>query len=141
MYTRLLALGLIDSVLTLPVTVAELVVSRLRGRESTPFWPGLRTAHATITDVNTIAAERWKAQGTWTVIELRFSQWSCPFCALVFFALFGLTERKRAQYRNLFRKIMKPLGMIPRANPTTSGIWFVSQPDISGAHITPDTTV
>ena len=141
MYTRLLALGLIDSVLTLPVTVAELVVSRLRSGNNTPFWPGLRTVHATITDVNTVTTERWKAQGIWMVIELKFSQWSCPFCALVFFALFGLTERKRTQYRNLFWKIMKPLGMIPRADSTASGIWFVSRPAVSGAHIPPDTTV
>ena len=89
MYTRLLALGLIDSVITLPVTIAELVVSRLRSGNNTPFWPGLRTVHATITDVNTVTTERWKAQGIWMVIELKFSQWSCPFCALVFFALFG----------------------------------------------------
>ena len=141
MYARLLTLGLIDSILTLPVAVSELVVSRLRSGSGTYFWPGFGIAHANVTLVDEATKVEWKARGIWMVIELKFSQWSCPFCALVFFALFGLTERKRTQYRNFFWKIMKPLGMIPRADSTASGIWFVSRPAISGAHIPPDTTV
>ena len=141
MYTRLLALGLIDSVITLPVTIAELVVSRLRSGNDYPFWPGLSTVHATITAVDAIPTEKWKLQGMWLNVELRFSQWSCPFTALVFFALFGLTEQKRAQYRNLFWKIMKPLGFIPRASPIASIIRFRSEFTIPGANTTRDMTV
>ena len=141
MYTRLLALGLIDSVLTLPFPIAELVITRLRSGNDHPFWPGWRTAHANTAAVFTSTTEEWKLQGAWFLIELRFSQWSGPVAALIFFALFGLTEQKRAQYRNLFWKIMTPLGLIPRLNPVASIIRFRSEFVISGVNNTRDMTV
>ena len=141
MYARLLALGLIDSILTLPVAASELVVSRLRSGSGTNFWPGFGIAHANVTLVDKATKVEWKARGIWMVIELRFSQWSCPLTALVFFALFGLTEHKRAQYRKLFRKIMRPLGLIPRANSVASIIRFRSEFAASGANGTRDMTV
>ena len=142
MYTRLLALGLIDSVLTLPITIAELVITRLRSVNDHPFWPGWRTAHANTAAVFTSTTEEWKLQGTWFLIELRFSQWSGPFAALVFFALFGLTEQKRAQYRDLFWKVLKPFGLIsPRTNLIVSSMRFRSGPMVSGAFTTLDMTV
>ena len=133
MYTRLLALGLIDSVLTLPVALTELVVSRLRSGKNGTFWPGWTVAHRNVTTVIPIPTEKWRAEGKWMVVELKFSQWSGPFAALIFFALFGLTEQKRTQYRKLFWKIMKPTGLTPRANVGSSDIWFGSGPVISGA--------
>ena len=140
MYARLLALGLIDSVLTLPVTVAELVISLLRSGNDTRFWPGLSIAHISVAQVDALTTEKWKAEGLWNVVEIRFSQWSCPFTALVFFALFGLTEQKRAQYRKLFWKIMEPLGLIPRINPITSIIQFRSEFAVSHSSSTRDMT-
>ena len=140
MYTRLLALGLIDSVLTLPVTAAVLVISLLRSGNDSKFWPGFNTAHMKVAQVDTLTTEEWKAEGLWNAVEIRFSQWSCPFTALVFFALFGLTEQKRAQYRKLFWKIMEPLGLIPRMNPITSIIQFRSEFAVSHSSITRDMT-
>ena len=141
MYARLLALGLIDSVLTLPVTAAVLVISLLRSGNDSQFWPGFNTAHMKVAQVDYLTTEEWKAEGLWNVVEIRFSQWSCPFTALVFFALFGMTEHKRARYRKLFWKITKPLGLIPRANSVASIIRFRSEFAGSGANGTRDMTV
>ena len=140
MYARLLTLGLIDSVITLPITITELVVSLLRSGNDIQFWPGLGIAHTNVTLVNTLTTEEWKSEGLWSVVEIRFSQWSCPFTALVFFALFGLTEQKRAQYRKLFWKIMEPLGLTPRMNPITSIIQFRSEFAVSHSSSTMDMT-
>ena len=141
MYARLLALGLIDSVLTLPVTAAVLTISLLRSGNDSQFWPGFNIAHMKVAQVDYLTTEEWKAEGLWNVVEIRFSQWSCPFTALVFFALFGMTEHKRAQYRKLSWKIMKPLGLIPRANSVASIIRFRSEFAASGANGTRDMTV
>ena len=142
MYVRLLALGLIDSVLTLPVTAAVLVISLLRSGNDSHFWPGFNIAHMKVAQVYYLTTEEWKAEGLWNVVEIRFSQWSCPFTALVFFALFGLTEQKRAQYRDLFWKVLKPFGLIsPRTNLIVSSMRFGSGPMVSGAFTTLDMTV
>ena len=141
MYARLLTLGLIDSVITLPITITELVVSLLRSGNDIQFWPGLGIAHTNVTLVNTLTTEEWKSEGLWSVVEIRFSQRSCPFTAIVFFALFGFTEHKRSQYRNFFCKIMKPFGFIPRANPVASIIQFRSEFTIPGTNSTREMTV
>lgn len=88
------------------------------------FWPGWSATHSEISSVPTATAEEWKSVGFGVVFGLRFSQWSNPAFAVMFFALFGLTESNRLWYRNLFWKMLKPFGFIPHVKPKSSTIFF-----------------
>lgn len=52
----------------------------------------------------------WKLTGWAAVASVRTGQWTNPLFAVVFFALFGLNEERMMWYRNLYWKIITPLG-------------------------------
>ena len=127
---KLLALGIFDILLTLPITILGLVQDLLHGNIA-GFWPGWGTVHASFSTIPTATSEEWKSAGIWTVLNVRFNQWVCPIFAVAFFLLFGTTKQKRDWYRSIFWKLVRPFGLKPRVDPVTSDVMFGSGPVVN----------
>ena len=126
-FLKLLVLGVFDVIITMPLTVIE-VVKDLLIVGNISFWPGWKAIHSDFSTIPTFTSEEWKAGGFWTIFEIRFDQWDNPILALAFFLLFGLTEQKRSWYRSIFWRAVKPFGFRPRVDPVASSIAFGSGP-------------
>lgn len=119
-FSKLLALGSFDALIMFPNALRNLVTPLFYGGGVSDFWIGWRAVHANISDVPKVTSGEWKSAGWCTILEIRCSQWLSPLFGVVFFALFGLTEKNRIWYRDIFRKMMKPFGFTSRQNPTAS---------------------
>lgn len=124
-FFKIMALGIFDILLTLPVGVFDLVLEILEGDIPT-FWSGWRASHSEFSSIPTVTAIEWKSGGFGAVSSIIISQWSNPLYAIVFFTLFGLTEKNRQWYANLFWKILELFGCKPRQNYMASDIVFHS---------------
>ena len=131
-FLKLLALGLFDILLTLPITILGLVQNLLEVG-ITGFWPGWKAVHASFSTIRTVTSEEWKSAGFWVVFNIRFSQWVNPIFAVAFFLLFGTTKEKRDWYRSIFWKVMRPFGLKPRVDPVASDVVFDSGPMFNSA--------
>ena len=120
-------LGVFDLIMTMPSSVIGLVMEWLVVG-SISFWPGWKVIHGDFSIIATATSEEWKADGFWTIFEVRFDQWVNPILALAFFLLFGLTGQKRSCYRSIFWRAVKPFGFRPRVDPVVSSIAFGSRP-------------
>ena len=129
-FTKMLALGLLDIVVTLPVTIVGLVEDLLQS-EIVGFYPGWTAAHEHFHRIGIVTEEQWRSAGFWFNFTIRFDQWIIPVYSVIFFLLFGLTKQKRAWYRGLFWKLVKPLGFKPRAKPEVSEIMFKISPIVN----------
>ena len=107
-----MVLSALDILLTLPLTVIGLVQDLTQTHFV--FWPGWDALHANFNQIPTASAEFWKSLGFWTQFSVKWDEWINPFIALVFFALFGLTEEARARYAAIFWAVAKPLGFKPK---------------------------
>ena len=116
--------------ITLPITILGLT-SDLSQDGKLIFWPGWKVAHTDFSSVPTFTSEEWKAKGAWTVFSVRLDQWIGPLFASGFFMIFGLTERKRARYRNILRTIKGIFGDSQRPELNASNIVFDSRAPIS----------
>ena len=131
-FLKLLALGLFDILLTLPIEILAFVLD-LSQDNIVGFWPGWKVAHASFSTIPTATSGEWKSAGFWPVFTIRFSQWINSIFAVAFFILFGITEQKRAWYRSIFWKVVRPFGLKPRVNPATSNIVFGPGPPVNSA--------
>ena len=131
-FLKLLALGLFDILLTLPISIIALVQDILQGCIS-GFWPGWKTVHASFSTIPTVTSEEWKSAGFWTVFNFGFDQWVNPIFAVAFFILFGTTKQKRDWYRSIFWRVMRPFGLKPRVDPVASEVVFGSGPIVNSA--------
>ena len=61
-FHKLLALGLFDILLTLPLSIVALVEDLLQGN-ITEFWPGWKAVHASFSTIPTVTSEEWKSAG------------------------------------------------------------------------------
>ena len=139
-FLKLLALGLFDILLTLPIQTLSLVEQILQG-SITGFWPGWKAVHASFSTIPTVTSEEWKSAGFWTVFSVRFNQWVNPIFAVAFFLLFGTTKQKRDWYWSIFWKVMRPFGLQPRIDPVASDVVFGSGPMFNSATNEPRGTV
>ena len=131
-FFKLLALGLFDILITLPLTILQLVGDILQ-RSITSFWPGWNFVHASFSTIPKITSEEWKSAGTWTVFGIKFDEWVNPISAIAFFLLFGITDQKLAWYRSIFRKVIHTFGFIPRVDPVASVMMSESGPMVDSA--------
>ena len=116
-FSKILAIGLFDIILTLPCGVLILINELLLSKGVRSFWPGWRDVHMSTQQVITATTEQWKALGFWEMFSMRFSQINTVVYGIAFFALFGLTEGKWAQYKKICWTIMKALGVEPSEDP------------------------
>ena len=131
-FFKLLALGLFDILLTLPITILQIVQDILQDG-ITGFWPGWKAVHASFSTIPTVTSKEWKLAGFWAVFSIRLSQWVNPIFAVAFFLLFGTTKQKRDWYRSIFWKVMRPFGLEPRVDPVASDVVFGSGPMFNSA--------
>ena len=124
-FFKLLTLGLFDILLTLPISILGFLQDILQGSIA-GFWPGWKAVHASFSTIPTVTSEEWKSAGSWTVFTFRINQWVNPTFAVAFFFLFGTTKQKRAWYRSIFWKVMRPFGLEPRVDPVASDVVFSS---------------
>lgn len=121
---KLMVLGLFDISITLPITTLNLITTVLKHGGISTFWPQWNSTHTNISAVSKITSNGWKSAGWTTILNIRFSQWLCPLFAVVFFILFGITEKNNIWYRDMFRTILSPFTSKPResvAPPTFAG--------------------
>lgn len=115
-----MALGCIDVVLVLPLSILLLV----QGYEGTPivFWPGWKEIHSDWGPAS-VPADEWKPF-PWDNFEVRWDEWINVLLAVVFFALFGLTEEAINKYRAAFSAIARRLGYSPGIKAEASAVVF-----------------
>lgn len=139
-FFKILALGLFDIIFTLPIGIFDVVVDVFDADLPT-FWPGWKVTHSDFSSIPTITSDEWKSAGFASVSSIRFAQWINPAFAIVFFVLFGLTEKNRLWYQGIFWKALKPFGCRPCQEPVTSDIIFRSVPVPPGSNTTVATSV
>ncbi|KZV64173.1 STE3-domain-containing protein [Peniophora sp. CONT] len=98
-YIRILALASIDVLLTLPIGIVSITLFMLESRSVDPlsFYPGWTYDHADWEPVGYSYAES-VGQGTSSIAQQYFVQWTSPVLAFVIFGLFGVTLEARASY-------------------------------------------
>ena len=129
-FTQLLALGLFDIIITLPLQVIDLVLVILQN-SIVGFWPGWQTVHTGFSNIPMLTSNEWKTLGFWTVFNVRFFQLVNPIYGFTFFLIFGLTETKRAWYRSIFGKVLRPIGLMRHVDTVLSTIGFGSGPAVN----------
>lgn len=107
-YLRVILLGCVDAVVTLPISIVRLVYNLLSPPMS--FYPGWEEVHANFSTISVETASEWK-KDFWVTVQVRYDLWIDLFSAIGFFALFGLTREARATYRGFFWKTMRPFGL------------------------------
>lgn len=140
-FAKILALGLFDILISFPIAILSLLLGVLREGGTPAFWPGWKVVHSEFPLIQSVSSDEWKSAGSWTVFLIRFDQWVNPLLAIVFFVLFGLTEKNWLRYRDLFRKSTRPFGLGSRSNLEISDIAFDSRAapksGLCAVHITP----
>lgn len=127
-FHKILALGLFDIFISFPIAILNILLAVLQDGGTPAFYPGWRAIHSEFSVIQSVSSDDWKSAGFWTIFLIRYDQWVNPLFAIVFFTLFGLTEKNRLWYRDLFWKTFKPLGLRPRSKPEVSQIVFGSKP-------------
>ena len=120
---RLLAIGCLDIVLTLPVQAIGVF---LDSKSSDPFifYPGWNVVHADWTPL-TATREEWRASG-WGTFTLYFTLWANVILAIAIFGLFGFTPEALDVYRRGLSSVSRRFGRTPNTsqNPVTSALVF-----------------
>ena len=112
-FSRIASICLLDVIFVPPFMLICLVVLIFAAKDL-PFWPGWSASHkANYGAIPRLTSEEWKSAGLLIRLGFRFKQWMCPCISLYTFVLYGLTEQKRAQYRSIFRGLMRSLGPMP----------------------------
>ncbi|KZV63983.1 STE3-domain-containing protein [Peniophora sp. CONT] len=110
-YFRILALASIDIVLTLPVGIANIVLIVVQAGPN-PFYFGWTYDH-TDWEPEGYPYAGTQAQGTLTLAEIYFTQWTSPILAFAIFGLFGVTLEARASYWRIVCTIGEWFGWRP----------------------------
>lgn len=126
-FYRMFALGLIDSLLTLPITTFKLTLSFLEVGTQFSFYQGWTLIHSDWEPA--LVPKRIWSTYKWIVVVEHWSNWTGPFTAVVFFSLYGLTPEARKGYHRFFRLMRKPFGVKQAESPVDElpGIVFNSR--------------
>ena len=115
-----MALGCIDVVLVLPLSIL-LLVQGYAG-SPLPFWPGWDVIHSDWGPVS-VPADEWKPF-PWDNFEVRWDEWINVLLAVIFFSLFGVTEEAVSNYRLAFLAAAKRFGYTPSVKAEASAVVF-----------------
>lgn len=99
-YFRILALASIDLLLTLPIGIVIVTLNATQGEflNGLPFYYGWTGAHRDSRVAGVFHYADLVSQGTSTLAQIYFTQWTSPVLAFAIFALFGITSEARASY-------------------------------------------
>ncbi|VDB99811.1 unnamed protein product [Peniophora sp. CBMAI 1063] len=126
-YMRLLAIGCLDIVLTLPVQAIGVF---LDSKSSDPFifYPGWSVVHADWTPL-VITREEWRASG-WGTFTLYFTLWANVVLAYAIIGLFAFTPEALDVYKRGLSSVSKRFAgartQDTNLNPATSALVFRS---------------
>ncbi|KAI3609865.1 pheromone receptor STE3_Mr4.1 [Moniliophthora roreri] len=109
-YLRLMVLSIVDIMFTLPLG-SYLVYVSTNGVPLLP-WISWEDTHFNFGRVGLVPALFWRNNSQLS-ISIEFNRWLGPFCAFLFFALFGFASEAKKNYRLAFWWIAKKLGFQP----------------------------
>ena len=143
-YYRILALASIDIALTLPFSIANIVLVSMESEavvRPLPFYSGWAYLHTDWEPVS-VSYEEFLASGTSAVAQEYFIHWTSPILAFAIFGLFGVTAEARASYRRTLCTVLGWFGWTPAflsgaAHSTVQAMEFGEPPQSTSAD--PDT--
>lgn len=106
-YYRLIALGMVDVVLCLPIGIICLIASLKQG--PVDFWPGWSTIHTHSPPLELSSADC--KDHVWTRYFSIWNKYTNVGFGVGFFLLFGLTSDARETYRQAFKASMIFIGL------------------------------
>ncbi|KAI0311319.1 GPCR fungal pheromone mating factor [Amylostereum chailletii] len=125
-FFRILAIGCLDTIITLPLGILNITRSVLQtinnATTGLPFWPGWSAIHDDWEPVQLLASE-WKTD-KWNELSIRLLMWKNAPLALVYFLIFGLTGEARATYRRMFWTAVRPFHWVPPSPPELGSMAF-----------------
>ncbi|KAI5119268.1 hypothetical protein M0805_007270 [Coniferiporia weirii] len=110
-YFRLMALAMMDTVLTIPLAIFAIWLNAVES-EIQP-WRGLADAHFDFSRVEQVSSVVWHLS-KWTTLSFGLDRWFIVFCAAVFFAFFGFAEESRKNYMKVYWIIASRFGYTPK---------------------------
>jgi pheromone a factor receptor len=103
-YFRLMALAMVETMCTTPLTIATVILS-LKTHPLEP-WISVSDTHIDFWRIEQYPALLWR-QNHVAVVSAEVNRWVVVLCALVFFAFFGFAEEARRNYKLAFLSILK----------------------------------
>ena len=103
-YRRLILLSCVDVILTIPIGIYGCIIFLVDNNVSWSY-PGWDFVHADFSEIFVLTTSDWQSN-ILDNISVRWNQWICPVCALIFFSFFGLTNEMRQRYKSFFWKAM-----------------------------------
>ena len=119
-YIRLMAIGAIDVIGSVPISLRSLIASVRRGL---PPWTGWEAIHADISHVEQYPAQDWRSYPS-LVTDLEMSRWLCVACALVFFAFFGFSDEATQRYRSAVGSVGRRVGVLTESFGSSSSLFI-----------------
>lgn len=117
-YFRLMALSMMDTILTIPLSIFIIWVNTTDSQVQP--WLGLADAHFGFSRVDQIPSVLWRLD-RWTVITMEMDRWFIVICAFIFFIFFGLAEESFRNYTKVYWSIMRAFGVLPKPKTSTLG--------------------
>lgn len=115
-YLRLMILASHEMMCTVPISIYSIYIDN----KGVPLQPYISWAnvHFGFSYVGQIPALQWRADSAFrNSVEL--TRWLFPVCALLFFALFGLTGEAQRHYIAAFWRVAKCFGILPPPSKTS----------------------
>lgn len=115
-----MALGCLDLIITLPISILSFVltVNVVIESDGFGFWPGWAAVHETWSQPYFSHAVYWKAF-FWSVFSQRYNEYSNTPLGIVYFALFGLSPDARETYARMFWRAARLVGVRRRQPKST----------------------
>ncbi|ESK88816.1 pheromone receptor [Moniliophthora roreri MCA 2997] len=109
-YLRLMVLAIVDIMFTIPLGT-YVVYAGTHGVPLRP-WISWEETHFNFGRVDLVPAIVWRNNPDY-LLSMEFSRWLAPFCAILFFALFGFASEAKKNYSAAFWWVAKKFGRHP----------------------------
>ena len=109
LYFRLMALGALEALLTVPITTLYVVVNATKLGPLRP-WISWANTHSNFNRVDQYPATIWRTEPTTTAM-IELTRWLYVTCAIIFFSFFGVAEEVRKFYGPAFQNICERIGI------------------------------
>lgn len=127
-YFRLMALAMMDTAFTLPLSIFVMWLNAVESEVSP--WRGLADAHWGFSRIEQIPAVEWRSF-YWSLLSFYLDRWSIVFCAALFFGFFGFAEESRKNYAKAYWFVMRRFGYAPEPKGfIISGVSDIRTPNL-----------
>ena len=118
-----MALGAIDVIGSVPISLRSLIASVCRGLLPWTSWEAI---HADISRVEQYPAQVWRSYHS-LATDLEMSRWLCVACALVFFVFFGFSDEATKRYRSAIGSVGRRVGVLTESFGSSSSLLKTSR--------------